>query len=109
MSNSVDEIYLTYSDDVSAEENAACALFGIARALLDVAASNREIATQIKYLGTGNAGTEMGAIECLAVKVDEGLTRVATYIGEALEGLGARYDAIPVGDADGADPIGLRR
>lgn len=38
------------------------------------------IATHLKYLGNGNAGSPMGAIEHLAVKINEGLESLAGAI-----------------------------
>jgi hypothetical protein len=43
----------------------------------DVAAALSRIATQIKYLGVGDAASTMGAIEHLAVQVKEGSERIA--------------------------------
>ena len=51
--------------------------YAIARALLDVA-------TQLKYLGVGNAATQMGAIELLAMEVKEGTGRIAEAVVMAL-------------------------
>jgi hypothetical protein len=43
--------------------------------LRQVAKALSSIATWVKYLGTGNAGTSMGAIEFLAVSLKEGMER----------------------------------
>lgn len=42
----------------------------------------RSIATWLKYLGTGDAGTTMGAIECLAMCVKESNESIARAIGD---------------------------
>jgi hypothetical protein len=44
-------------------------LFAIAFALLQLAHAQQSIATHIKYLGTGDAATTMGAIEFLGAHV----------------------------------------
>jgi hypothetical protein len=51
----------------------------------------RGISTGLKYLGVGNAGTTMGAVEFLAVKVEEGFTRLA---GAQRESAGILADAL---------------
>lgn len=50
--------------------------YAIARALLDVA-------TQLKYLGVGDAATTMGAIEFLAKEVGEGCAAISYAIRES--------------------------
>lgn len=45
--------------------------FAIAYALLEVAEQQAAIAVHLKYLGTGDAGTTMGAIEYLGVQVEK--------------------------------------
>jgi hypothetical protein len=60
---------MQYDDQASELEN-------IARALI-------YIGDQLKYLGNGNAATEMGAIEGLAMKVNEGLASIASAIEDA--------------------------
>jgi hypothetical protein len=46
---------------------------GIANALF-------AIATHVKYLGVGNASTQMGAIEFLAINIERGLVAIASAI-----------------------------
>jgi hypothetical protein len=58
--------------------------------LAEVADALDGIALQLKYLGNGNAGTQMGAIEGLAVQLKEGLLAIA-------EGLHAVAHAIEDG------------
>jgi hypothetical protein len=70
--------------------------FAIAVALLEVAKSNQAIATWIKYLGTGDAATPMGAIEYLAHHLGSSI--------ESLGNLGSVADAIG-GVADAIDPV----
>ncbi len=43
----------------------------------DVAGALGDIASQLKYLGNGNAATQMGAIEGLAMQVKAGLDGIA--------------------------------
>lgn len=49
-------------------------------ALLTVAEALNQIAYHLKYLGTGNASTSMGAIEHLAKEVSDGLHSIAGVI-----------------------------
>jgi len=49
------------------------------------------IASALRYLGNGNAGTQMGAIENLAIEVKEGTTRIAS----ALELIAEAIDRVP--------------
>ena len=49
------------------------------------------IASALRYLGNGNAGTQMGAIENLAKEVKEGTTRIAS----ALELIAEAIDRVP--------------
>jgi hypothetical protein len=39
-----------------------------------------EVATQLKYLGNGNAGSTMGAVEFLATEIRAGLERLAVAV-----------------------------
>ena len=55
-----------YDEDSSEIKNIAYALYGIAN--------------ELSRLGNGNANTHFGAIEGLAMKVNEGLKEVATSI-----------------------------
>ena len=65
-----------YDPEADPMENVGRALFLIARNI-------GSLATHVKYLGTGNAATEMGAIEMLAVKVQEGAENIASAIRSA--------------------------
>jgi hypothetical protein len=51
----------------------------------------RGVSTNLKYLGTGDSGSGMGAVEFLAVKVEEGFTRLA---GAQRESAGILADAL---------------
>ncbi len=42
------------------------------------------IATWLKFLGTGNAGTSMGAVEFLAVQVSDAITNAGSTIAESI-------------------------
>ena len=57
---------LGYDEGASELENIGRALF--------------YIGDQLKYLGNGNATTQMGAIEGLSVKINEGFERLANVI-----------------------------
>jgi len=59
-----------------------------------VAEALQRIATHLKYLGTGNAATEMGAIECLAVKTHEGAEEIARSLDRVADGLFAIAEAL---------------
>lgn len=59
---------MEYDDGASELENIGRALF--------------YIGDQLKYLGNGNATTQMGAIEGLSVKINDGLSAIASAIGE---------------------------
>lgn len=52
----------------------------IARAIIVLAGAVNSVATQLKYLGNGNAATEMGAIEGLAKIMKEGMVEVANAV-----------------------------
>jgi hypothetical protein len=45
--------------------------YAVAYAILQLASAQREVAYQLKQLGNGNAGSQMGALEFLATKVAE--------------------------------------
>lgn len=55
----------------------------IADALLEVAKSLDRVATQIKYLGAGQNGSEMGAIEFLGVSIQKAIE--GHNIGDGLQ------------------------
>lgn len=57
--------------------------FAVAVALLEVAKSGHAIASAIRWLGTGDAATSMGAIEYLSAN-----------LGEKLQSLGSIADSI---------------
>ena len=48
----------------------------------EIADAIESVATWIKYLGTGNAATQMGAVEFLAKETKDGLNMVADAIFE---------------------------
>lgn len=58
----------TYNEDLSPEENTACALYGIAY--------------QLMQLGNAGAATPMGALEALGLVFKEGFELLASSIGE---------------------------
>lgn len=51
------------------------------------------VAYALRCLGNGNAATHMGAIENLAVKVDEGTSAMARALGSLAEAVASRDDA----------------
>lgn len=56
----------------------------------ETAIAIQAVASALHYLGTGNAGTQMGAIECLAVSVKES----GEYISSALESVASALQEI---------------
>lgn len=64
-------VSMDYDEDEAPMTNVAKGLFAIARA--------------INQLGTADAATPMGAIECLALEVKNGFAEVATAIERAAE------------------------
>jgi hypothetical protein len=78
------------SDDQEIEQSIASGAttesgYAIAYAILKLADACRSMATQLKYLGTGDAGTTMGAIEYLATEVRDGMQSISTEIREGIE------------------------
>lgn len=61
--------------------------FAIAAGLLAVASSLSSIAFNIKYLGTGDASTSMGAIEFLAVALEKSIESFGDKIVSAADTL----------------------
>jgi len=53
----------------------------------DLAAALNSIAYALRQLGTGNAATQMGAIEALAVAIKEGCADIADAIRSVSESL----------------------
>jgi hypothetical protein len=65
---------------------------------LQAAAENLgKIATWIKYLGAGQNGSEMGAVEFHAIKTKEGLDSVAEAIGRLADAVADVADALTPG------------
>jgi hypothetical protein len=69
---------MTMNDDHEIEESIASSAitesgYAIANAILKLADACQSVATQLKYLGTGDAATTMGAIEYLATEIKKGL------------------------------------
>jgi hypothetical protein len=50
------------------------------------------LAAQVKYLGAGDAGSTMGAVEFLAVEVREGTTRIANALEQIAQALRDREE-----------------
>jgi len=59
-----------------------------------IATAIGDLAYQVRALGNGNASTSMGAVEGHAVKVGEGLTRLATSVDDVTGPLYRIADAI---------------
>ena len=56
---------------------------GVEAALFGIAIAIHDLAYQVKYLGNGNANTQMGAIEALGVALKDASERIASAITEA--------------------------
>lgn len=61
--------------------------FAIAFALLELVQEQKNMATQIKYLGNGDAATPMGAIEAFGVQFKESLNRLADAVESIRDGI----------------------
>jgi hypothetical protein len=60
----------------------------------EVAEAIKSLAFQVKYLGTGENGSPMGAVEFLATELKEGLEGVASAIYEHAEATRNHADAV---------------
>ena len=56
--------------------------FAIAYAIIKLADAVNSVSYQLKCLGVGNAGTEMGAIEYLATQINECGSKIADAVRE---------------------------
>lgn len=63
--------------------------FAVAYALLLLADQQAATVRALHYLGTGNAGTSMGAIEFLGAQVEKAGDAIASALGTAAEHLGS--------------------
>ena len=61
--------------------------FAIAYALLMLAQEQQNTAVHLKYLGVGDAGTTMGAVEYLATQIRGGVDRLACAVESLIEPL----------------------
>lgn len=59
--------------------------FAIAFALMQIAREQKSVATHLKYLGFGNAASDMGALEFLAVAIRDGAEGVAGSLASIAE------------------------
>lgn len=86
-SNSIDSPAFWATDASKGDEgaNITDALFAITEALVG-------IATQLKYLGNGNAGTTMGAIEGHAVHLGEKLETIGQEISGGLHAIASSIE-----------------
>jgi predicted RNA methylase len=73
------------TEQVIAENAATDSGFAIAAALLRLADAQEKIARRLSDLGTGNAATQMGAIEFLTVELKSALQEVAGSIAQVAE------------------------
>jgi hypothetical protein len=64
-----------------------------------------EVATQLKYLGTGNAGSSMGAVELLAKEMRDGFERLAGAVERHAEAVEQQANAMGA-VADSLNSIG---
>jgi len=71
--------------NVMQDHAAKDARWAIAYALMRLADAQESVATQLKYLGNGDAATQMGAMEALGLQLGEKLQAVA----DALEMMGS--------------------
>lgn len=67
---------------------------GVEKALYAIAISLGDVATQLKYLGVGDAATSMGAIEWLAVAIKQGLDESGHLVKEGLVEIAGRMDQL---------------
>ena len=72
---------MSHSDEIREFIDNACDDHAIGLGL--IALSLCEVATQLKYLGNGDASTSMGAIEALSMQIKEGLESIAASIGSS--------------------------
>ena len=76
-------------------------VYAVSLALFALADANESIATQLKYLGNGDAATTHGAIEGHAMQIRDTLSSFADTIAEALrEGFGDLTRAIKPEEED---------
>jgi len=59
--------------------------WAIAYAILKLSHAVLDCAVQLKYLGNGNAATEMGAIEALSANLGEKLHELTNVVGDVAE------------------------
>ncbi len=57
-----------------------------------MAQAHESLAIHLKYLGTGDAGTTMGAVEFLAVSIKEGCSEVASALNNVAEAIREREE-----------------
>jgi hypothetical protein len=72
---------MRHINEVIAEKARSDGNYAVAYAILKLVEEQSAIATHIKYLGTGNAATTMGALECVALQ-----------LGAIAEALGGQRD-----------------
>ena len=51
--------------------------YAIAYALMKLAAAQRDLSVNVKYLGNGNASTQMGAIEAFGLHIGDKMDAIA--------------------------------
>jgi hypothetical protein len=84
-------MFVNYEGTCSEQENIAYALYGIARALMDVAESNGAIARAVLRLGNADAATAMGAMEALGQVFQDGMNQMSVSILEGLDDIAERF------------------
>ncbi len=65
-----------------AEVNRRGEVANVVDGLFEIARAIDGLATQVKYLGTGDAGTTIGAIEFLGASVEKGMNGIAVALSE---------------------------
>jgi hypothetical protein len=75
---------INYKIDNAIEDMAMeSAQWAQAYAMLRVATELGSLSIQVKYLGNGNASTQMGAIEAFGLAMKESISELATTISDA--------------------------
>ena len=70
---------LSYDEEYSEVRNIAMALYAIA--------------VELKYLGNGNASTQMGALEAMSVKLFDGMTAISQSLFDGVTAISQSIDS----------------
>lgn len=66
----------------------------VAGGLYAIAHAIESLATQVKYLGNGDASTHMGAIEAYGTHMGEKLDALTSVLGESIEYVGGAIEGL---------------